>query len=158
MPVTRSATRAAARSTRSRRVQVNPIEFTKTAKTTKAKTVKAKTKQPDTLSATRAVSLNYVSPRGRLLEWISLKDLAGGVAPDNGTLFGILQELCRQKGCQVVARGRPHELSGMEWLIIGKSCSLGGTKLPFIINLTNQQSGKATKPEENTVHQRYFRS
>lgn len=65
-------------------------------------------------------SFNYASQRDRLLEWLSLKDTADGATFDGGKLFCLLQELYQQKGCQFVARGRPRELSGIEWLIIGK--------------------------------------
>lgn len=110
MPVTRSATRAAERNT---------------TKTSTTKVTQAKAVQPSSLSATREAgegetSFNTISPRQRLLEWLSLKDVSDGVTPDNGRLFSLLQELYQQKGCQVVARGRPRELSGIEWLIIGK--------------------------------------
>ncbi|KAK9768606.1 hypothetical protein K7432_000593 [Basidiobolus ranarum] len=103
-PVTRSAARAAEQST----------SKTNTRKTS---TTKANSAQLSTLSATREAEesetlLNYVAPRHRLLEWLSLKGIAG-VALDNGRLLSLLQELYLQKGCQVVARGRPCELIGI---------------------------------------------
>lgn len=63
--------------------------------------------------------LRYVAPRRELLELLSLK-VASDTTPENGRLFGLLQHLFQQNGCQVVARGNPRELSGIEWLIIGK--------------------------------------
>ncbi|GIJ83617.1 hypothetical protein Asppvi_002442 [Aspergillus pseudoviridinutans] len=54
----------------------------------------------------------------RLLEWISLKDPPNGVIPNSDELFGTLQEIHKLKECIVIARGRPRELSEIEWLII----------------------------------------
>jgi hypothetical protein len=56
----------------------------------------------------------------RLLEWISLKDPTNGVIPNSDELFATLQEIHKLKECIVIARGRPRELSKIEWLIIGK--------------------------------------
>lgn len=91
-------------------------------KTTKPKITKAKAVQPSTLSATRGAGesqTTFKSRQVKLLEWISLKDTADGVVPESDRLFSLLQELGQQKGCQVVARGRPRELSDIEWLMIG---------------------------------------
>lgn len=63
--------------------------------------------------------LHHVAPRRKLLELLSLK-VASDTTPENGILFGLLQQLFQQNGCEVVARGSPRELSGIEWLIIGK--------------------------------------
>lgn len=56
----------------------------------------------------------------RLLEWISLKDSPNGVIPNSDELFATLQEIHQLNECIVIARGRPRELSEIEWLIIGK--------------------------------------
>ncbi|KAL6884486.1 hypothetical protein GGI43DRAFT_426750 [Trichoderma evansii] len=56
----------------------------------------------------------------RLVEWISLKDPSNGVIPNSEDLFATLQEIHKLNECIVIARGRPRELSGIEWLIIGK--------------------------------------
>jgi hypothetical protein len=56
----------------------------------------------------------------RLLEWISLKNPPNGVIPNSDELFATLQEIHKLKECIVIARGRPRELSEIEWLIIGK--------------------------------------
>jgi hypothetical protein len=82
----------------------------------------AKAVQPSSLSATRDAGESQTTSKSRqvkLLEWISLKDTADGVVPESDRLFSLLQELGQQKGCQVVARGRPRELSDIEWLMIG---------------------------------------
>ncbi|PKX88843.1 uncharacterized protein P174DRAFT_516426 [Aspergillus novofumigatus IBT 16806] len=54
----------------------------------------------------------------RLVEWISLKDPPNGVILNNDELFATLQEIHKLKECIVIARGRPRELSEIEWLII----------------------------------------
>ncbi|GAQ47338.1 hypothetical protein AKAW_00172 [Aspergillus niger] len=54
----------------------------------------------------------------RLLEWISLKDSPNGVIPNDDELFATLQEIHKLNECIVIARGRPRELSEIEWLII----------------------------------------
>jgi hypothetical protein len=56
----------------------------------------------------------------RLLEWISLKDPPNGVIPNSDELFATLQEIHKLKECILIARGRPLQLSEIEWLIIGK--------------------------------------
>lgn len=55
-----------------------------------------------------------------MLERLSLKDTSDGVTSDGGGFFCLLQELYQQNRCQVVAKGHPRELSGIEWLIIGE--------------------------------------
>jgi hypothetical protein len=128
MPVTRSATRAAERSTRLNHTKADTTKAKSTdakptkPKTTKSKITKAKAAQPSTLSATSDAGESETSLKsrhGRLLEWLSLTDTADGVIPDSDRLFCLLQELRQQKGCQVVARGRPRELTNIEWLMIG---------------------------------------
>ncbi|UKZ71039.1 uncharacterized protein TrAtP1_012006 [Trichoderma atroviride] len=76
----------------------------------------------------QAINISTTKPNGKdpfpteqpcgLLEWISLKDPPSGVIPNGDELFAILQEICKLRACIVIARGRPRELSGIEWLII----------------------------------------
>ncbi|KAJ5195866.1 hypothetical protein N7449_006345 [Penicillium cf. viridicatum] len=54
----------------------------------------------------------------RLLEWISLKDPPNSFIPNSDELFATLQEIQKLQGCTGIARGRPHELRDIEWLII----------------------------------------
>ncbi|KAJ5625619.1 hypothetical protein N7510_001928 [Penicillium lagena] len=107
MPVTRSATRAAERSTKSNLTEATQPKAAESSKSSAlGKTGKSKP------------SFKYASQRVRLLEWLSLKDTADSVIPNGDELFCLLQKLYQQKGCQVVARGRPRELNDIEWLII----------------------------------------
>jgi hypothetical protein len=146
MPVTRSTTYAERR-TRSNHAKADTTETKCTdakyskPKTTKSKITKAKAAQPSTLSTTvgagqSGTSLKHASRRVKLLEWLSLKDKADGVVPGSDKLFSLLRELGQQKGCKVVARGRPRELSDIEWLIIGKFRTLYATNMLGSIYLT----------------------
>lgn len=106
MPVTRSATRASK---------------IKAEKTTTKHTLKQQNSSiiNNTTKANDEDQFPVEEPR-RLVEWISLKDPPNGVIPNSDNLFATLQEIHKLDECIVIARGRPRELSGVEWLIIGK--------------------------------------
>ncbi|PTB36098.1 hypothetical protein M441DRAFT_203185 [Trichoderma asperellum CBS 433.97] len=108
MPITRSATRAS---------KIN------TEKTTTKHTSKQQ-KNPrsiinNTIKANGEDPFPVEDPR-RLVEWISLKDPPNSIIPNSDGLFATLQEIHKLNECIVIARGRPRELRGIEWLIIGK--------------------------------------
>lgn len=111
MPVTRSVTRAS---------ELNAEKST----------IKSTSKQQNVLHGINSTSMkiNAKDPSAaetppqscRLIEWISLKDPPNGVVPNSDELFATLQEIHKLKECIIIARGRPRELSEIEWLIIGK--------------------------------------
>ncbi|KAH2525468.1 hypothetical protein KXW40_008790 [Aspergillus fumigatus] len=109
MPVTRSVTRAS---------ELNAEKST----------IKSTSKQQNVLHGINNTSMkiNAKDPSAaetppqscRLIEWISLKDPPNGVVPNSDELFATLQEIHKLKECIIITRGRPRELSEIEWLII----------------------------------------
>jgi hypothetical protein len=111
MPVTRSVTHAA-----KQRSEVNEV------KNTIPKT-NAKDSYPSKSGKSQKLPQHH-----SLLEWISLKDSPNDVVPNSDQLFSTLQEMHQLKGCKAIARGRPRELSDIEWLMIGKKSESPDTR------------------------------
>lgn len=108
-----------------------PVMTRSAARASKINTKKTTTKRtPKQQNNLQAINNSTTKPNSkdpfpteqpcRLVEWISLKDPPSGVILNGDDLFAILQEISRLQACKVIARGRPRELSGIEWLIIGK--------------------------------------
>lgn len=108
MPVTRSATRAS---------KINTEKAT--TKHTSKQQKNLHSIINNTTKANGEDPFPVEEPR-RLIEWISFKDPPNGIIPNRDDLFVTLQEIHQLNECIVIARGRPRELSGIEWLIIGK--------------------------------------
>jgi hypothetical protein len=105
---TRSATRASA---------------VKPKKTTRKRASKEQKHLPavnNTVAKTNGKNPSLEQTPPGCLQWISLKDPSNGVIPNNDEIFAILQEIQKLRECIGIARGRPHGLSDIEWLIIGK--------------------------------------
>lgn len=75
----------------------------------------------------------------RLLEWILFKDPPNGLIPKSDELFTTLQEIQKPQECTSIARGCPHELRDVEWLIIGKQSYPLGVKRCLLYRLLNVQ-------------------
>lgn len=124
MPVTRSATRAAElESEKSNIAKPTAKEIQATTKSSTSATL-GKSGKKRRIAKHREPSSDSEyedQPQERsFLEWISLKDLPSGVIANSDEVFSILQEMQKLKGCTSIHRGRPYELSDIEWLMIGK--------------------------------------
>ncbi|CAI7639056.1 unnamed protein product [Penicillium pancosmium] len=122
MPVTRSATRAAElQSENSNTAKPTAKQAQATTKSSTSATLGKSGKKKKTAKYKKPSSDSEYEdkPQERsFLEWISLKDLPGGVIPNSDDVFSILQEIQKLKGCTSVHRGRPYKLSDIEWLMI----------------------------------------